>query len=151
MAIPACVFASSSSVYGPDTLLPAREDHPANPCSPYALTKLHGEVGRDGLGAPTCPPAWAARQHGAWPANDISPSGALWVGRGRPTLYEVMEKSLATYDFLFASQNPMNPINKVNPTVTHTHDRRPIASSLLASSIFPTVAFRGGIPAALLS
>jgi nucleoside-diphosphate-sugar epimerase len=43
MAIPSFVFASSSSVYGPDTPLPAREDHPANPCSPYALTKLHGE------------------------------------------------------------------------------------------------------------
>ncbi|MEI6676731.1 MAG: hypothetical protein WCO57_16290 [Verrucomicrobiota bacterium] len=37
----------------------------ANPCSPYALTKLHGRVGRDGLGAPTCPPGWAARRHGA--------------------------------------------------------------------------------------
>jgi nucleoside-diphosphate-sugar epimerase len=61
MAIPTFVFASSSSVYGPDTQLPAREDHPANPCSPYALTKLQGEVGRDGLGAPTCPPGWAAR------------------------------------------------------------------------------------------
>jgi UDP-glucuronate 4-epimerase len=43
MEVPAFVFASSSSVYGPDTPLPAREDHPANPCSPYALTKLHGE------------------------------------------------------------------------------------------------------------
>jgi len=37
MEIPAFVFASSSSVYGPDTPLPAREDHPANPCSPYVL------------------------------------------------------------------------------------------------------------------
>ena len=43
MGVPRFVFASSSSVYGPDTPLPAREDHPANPCSPYALTKLHGE------------------------------------------------------------------------------------------------------------
>ena len=43
MAVPTFVFASSSSVYGPDTPLPAREDYPANPCSPYALTKLHGE------------------------------------------------------------------------------------------------------------
>jgi len=42
MAVPAFVFASSSSVHVPDTPLPAREDHPANPCSPYALTKLHG-------------------------------------------------------------------------------------------------------------
>ena len=40
MGIPRFVFASSSSVYGPDTPLPAREDSPANPCSPYALTKL---------------------------------------------------------------------------------------------------------------
>ena len=43
MAIPTFILASSSSVYGPDTPLPAREDYPANPCSPYALTKLHGE------------------------------------------------------------------------------------------------------------
>ena len=43
MGIPHFVFASSSSVYGPDTPLPAEESTPANPCSPYALTKLHGE------------------------------------------------------------------------------------------------------------
>ncbi len=43
MAVPTFILASSSSVYGPDTPLPVREDHPANPCSPYALTKLHGE------------------------------------------------------------------------------------------------------------
>jgi UDP-glucuronate 4-epimerase len=40
MEVPTFILASSSSVYGPDTPLPAREDHPANPCSPYALTKL---------------------------------------------------------------------------------------------------------------
>ena len=43
MEVPTFILASSSSVYGPDTQLPAREDHPADPCSPYALTKLHGE------------------------------------------------------------------------------------------------------------
>ena len=43
MGVPQFVFASSSSVYGPDTPLPAEESTPANPCSPYALTKLHGE------------------------------------------------------------------------------------------------------------
>jgi UDP-glucuronate 4-epimerase len=43
MGVPRFVFASSSSVYGPETPLPACEDHPADPCSPYALTKLHGE------------------------------------------------------------------------------------------------------------
>lgn len=37
------VFASSSSVYGPDSPLPFAEDGPADPLSPYALTKLHGE------------------------------------------------------------------------------------------------------------
>jgi len=37
------VFASSSSVYGPDTPLPAEETATPAPCSPYALTKLHGE------------------------------------------------------------------------------------------------------------
>ena len=42
MDVPHFVFASSSSVYGPDTPLPAEESTPANPCSPYALTKLHG-------------------------------------------------------------------------------------------------------------
>ena len=42
MGVPRFVFASSSSVYGPDTPLPAEESTPANPCSPYALTKLHG-------------------------------------------------------------------------------------------------------------
>ncbi|RYD35488.1 MAG: NAD-dependent epimerase/dehydratase family protein [Verrucomicrobiaceae bacterium] len=40
---PHFVFASSSSVYGPDTQLPAKETTTADPCSPYALTKLHGE------------------------------------------------------------------------------------------------------------
>ncbi len=43
MGVPHFVFASSSSVYGPETPLPAEESTPANPCSPYALTKLHGE------------------------------------------------------------------------------------------------------------
>jgi UDP-glucuronate 4-epimerase len=43
MGIPHFVFASSSSVYGPDTPLPAEESTQTNPCSPYALTKLHGE------------------------------------------------------------------------------------------------------------
>jgi UDP-glucuronate 4-epimerase len=32
--IPRFVFASSSSVYGPETPLPAREDGPVDPCSP---------------------------------------------------------------------------------------------------------------------
>jgi UDP-glucuronate 4-epimerase len=41
--IPHFVFASSSSVYGPDCPLPAREDGPTDPRSPYALTKLQGE------------------------------------------------------------------------------------------------------------
>ncbi len=43
MGVPHFVFASSSSVYGPETPLPAEESTPANPCSPYALTNLHGE------------------------------------------------------------------------------------------------------------
>ena len=43
MGVPHFVFASSSSVYGPDTPQPAEESTPANPCSPYALNKLHGE------------------------------------------------------------------------------------------------------------
>ena len=43
MGVPRFVFASSSSVYGPETPMPAEESTPANPCSPYALTKLHGE------------------------------------------------------------------------------------------------------------
>ena len=43
MGVPRFVFASSSSVYGPETPLPAEESTQANPCSPYALTKLHGE------------------------------------------------------------------------------------------------------------
>jgi UDP-glucuronate 4-epimerase len=37
------VFASSSSVYGPNTPLPAEETAIPDPCSPYALTKLQGE------------------------------------------------------------------------------------------------------------
>lgn len=40
---PHFVFASSSSVYGPDTPLPTEESATPDPCSPYALTKLHGE------------------------------------------------------------------------------------------------------------
>jgi nucleoside-diphosphate-sugar epimerase len=43
MGTPHFVFASSSSVYGPDTPLPAVETSAPDPCSPYALTKLHGE------------------------------------------------------------------------------------------------------------
>jgi UDP-glucuronate 4-epimerase len=43
MGTPHFVFASSSSVYGPDTPLPAVESSAPDPCSPYALTKLHGE------------------------------------------------------------------------------------------------------------
>ncbi|MBI3011620.1 MAG: SDR family oxidoreductase [Candidatus Omnitrophica bacterium] len=37
------VFASSSSVYGDANRLPLREDHPASPISPYAMSKLSGE------------------------------------------------------------------------------------------------------------
>ena len=37
------VLASSSSVYGPDTPLPAEECATLGPQSPYALTKLHAE------------------------------------------------------------------------------------------------------------
>jgi UDP-glucuronate 4-epimerase len=42
-SIPHFVFASSSSVYGPNTPLPAEETTIPDPCSPYALTKLQGE------------------------------------------------------------------------------------------------------------
>jgi nucleoside-diphosphate-sugar epimerase len=37
------VYASSSSVYGPDPILPVREDMNPNPVSPYAVAKLTGE------------------------------------------------------------------------------------------------------------
>ncbi len=37
------VFASSSSIYGDDPVLPRREDRPPHPCSPYAAQKLAGE------------------------------------------------------------------------------------------------------------
>lgn len=37
------VFASSSSVYGDTPTLPKQEDMPANPLSPYAVSKLSGE------------------------------------------------------------------------------------------------------------
>ena len=37
------VFASSSSVYGDTPVLPKQEDMPANPLSPYAVSKLAGE------------------------------------------------------------------------------------------------------------
>ena len=37
------VYASSSSVYGDSKEFPQREDHPARPISPYAVSKLAGE------------------------------------------------------------------------------------------------------------
>lgn len=37
------VFASSAAVYGPNGSLPLREEAPAMPASPYAMTKLGGE------------------------------------------------------------------------------------------------------------
>ncbi|MDD5417508.1 MAG: SDR family NAD(P)-dependent oxidoreductase [Candidatus Nanoarchaeia archaeon] len=37
------VFASSSSVYGEVEYIPTDENHPKNPISPYALSKLHAE------------------------------------------------------------------------------------------------------------
>jgi len=37
------VYASSSSVYGNSPVLPKREDMPANPISPYAISKYTGE------------------------------------------------------------------------------------------------------------
>ena len=37
------VYASSSSVYGPDPVLPVREEMNPNPVSPYAVAKLTGE------------------------------------------------------------------------------------------------------------
>ena len=41
------VFASSSSVYGNPIYTPVDEDHPKNPISPYALSKLCGEIYAD--------------------------------------------------------------------------------------------------------
>lgn len=38
------VYASSSSVYGNSEVLPVKEDFPPSPMSPYAATKLAGEV-----------------------------------------------------------------------------------------------------------
>ncbi|MHA1197333.1 MAG: GDP-mannose 4,6-dehydratase [Promethearchaeota archaeon] len=38
------IYASSSSVYGNPIKVPVSEDHPKNPISPYALTKLCGEL-----------------------------------------------------------------------------------------------------------
>ncbi|MCK5579625.1 MAG: NAD-dependent epimerase/dehydratase family protein, partial [Planctomycetes bacterium] len=38
------VFASSSSVYGETKRLPERETDPLNPVSPYAATKIMGEI-----------------------------------------------------------------------------------------------------------
>jgi len=38
------IYAGSSSAYGDHPELPKREDHPTNPLSPYALTKLTGEA-----------------------------------------------------------------------------------------------------------
>jgi UDP-glucose 4-epimerase len=37
------IYASSSSVYGNNDILPKREDMPPNPISPYAVSKLTGE------------------------------------------------------------------------------------------------------------
>ena len=37
------IYASSSSIYGNSKILPKREDMPANPISPYAVSKLAGE------------------------------------------------------------------------------------------------------------
>jgi nucleoside-diphosphate-sugar epimerase len=37
------IYAGSSSAYGDSPELPKREDHPANPLSPYAIAKLTGE------------------------------------------------------------------------------------------------------------
>jgi len=41
--VPKIVFASSSSVYGVPQILPITEDHPTNPNSPYAASKLAAE------------------------------------------------------------------------------------------------------------
>ncbi len=38
------VYAGSSSVYGDTPELPKREDHPPRPLSPYAASKLGGEI-----------------------------------------------------------------------------------------------------------
>ncbi|WP_048050646.1 SDR family oxidoreductase [Methanosarcina soligelidi] len=51
------IFSSSSSVYGDTPTLPKREDMPTNPMSPYAITKVTGEmyckVFQDLYGLPT--------------------------------------------------------------------------------------------------
>ncbi|MFX0043512.1 MAG: GDP-mannose 4,6-dehydratase [Candidatus Hodarchaeota archaeon] len=41
------VYASSSSVYGNPIYTPVDEDHPKNPISPYAISKLCGEIYAD--------------------------------------------------------------------------------------------------------
>ncbi len=43
LKIPKVIFASSSSVYGVPRSLPISEDHPTNPNSPYAASKLAAE------------------------------------------------------------------------------------------------------------
>jgi UDP-N-acetylglucosamine/UDP-N-acetyl-alpha-D-glucosaminouronate 4-epimerase len=42
--VPRVVYASSSSVYGDRPELPKREDQPAKPISPYAVSKVAGEL-----------------------------------------------------------------------------------------------------------
>src|SRR4029077_4179529 len=89
---PRVVYASSSSVYGERPDLPKREDQPTSPISPYAATKVAGELYGSGwgrlMGVETvglrCFNVFGPRQDPNSEYAAVIPRFILWGPQGEP-------------------------------------------------------------------
>jgi UDP-glucose 4-epimerase len=103
------VYVSSSEVYGSAVRAPMDEDHPLNPMTPYAASKLAGEAyalsfhRTYGLPAMVVRPfnAYGPREHLDGPSGEVIPRFVAWAMGGRPLV--VFGDGLQTRDFTWVT------------------------------------------------
>jgi UDP-glucose 4-epimerase len=103
------VYVSSSEVYGSALHAPMDEDHPLNPMTPYAASKLAGEAyalsfhRTYGLPAMVVRPfnAYGPREHLDGPSGEVIPRFVAWAMAGRPLV--VFGDGLQTRDFTWVT------------------------------------------------
>jgi UDP-glucose 4-epimerase len=99
------VYISSSEVYGTAKSVPMDEDHPLNPMTPYAASKLAGEAyalsfqRTYGFPAMVVRPfnVYGPREHLSGPSGELIPRFVAWAFGGRPLV--VFGDGLQTRDF----------------------------------------------------
>jgi UDP-glucose 4-epimerase len=99
------VYVSSSEVYGSAKRVPMDEDHPLNPTTPYAASKLAGEAyalsfhRTYGFPAMVVRPfnVYGPREHLDGPSGEVIPRFVAWAMGGQPLV--VFGDGLQTRDF----------------------------------------------------